>query len=44
MGYLMNPPAVMEKNREELLAIWQGRAEARDLVNMMKRFLEQLER
>lgn len=44
MGYLMNPPAVMEKNREELLAIWQGRAEARELVNMMKRFLEQLER
>jgi len=44
MGYLMNSPEVMEANRKELLKIWQGRSEARELVNLMKRFLEQLDR
>ncbi|MBK1694854.1 hypothetical protein CKO09_08890 [Chromatium weissei] len=44
MGYLIHSPETMEANRKELLNIWQGRSEARELVNMMKRFLEQLDR
>lgn len=44
MGYLVNTPEIMENNRKQLLEIWQGRTEARELVSMMKRFLEQLDR
>jgi hypothetical protein len=44
MGYLMNSPDVMEAHRKQLLEIWIGRTEARELVTMMKQFLEQLDR
>ena len=42
MGYIANPPEMMEVRRNELLEIWKGRAEAGELVAMMRRFLEQL--
>ncbi|NEV62510.1 BLUF domain-containing protein [Thiorhodococcus minor] len=42
MGYLSNPPEVMEVRRKELLAVWQGRSEAAELLTLVKRFLEQL--
>ncbi len=42
MGYLSNPPEAMEIRRKQLLAVWEGRAEAAELVTLMKQFLEQL--
>ncbi|AHF02579.1 sensor of blue-light using FAD [Marichromatium purpuratum 984] len=42
MGYLSNPPEVMEARRKQLLAMWERRAEADELVVLMRKFLEQL--
>ncbi|NEX20442.1 BLUF domain-containing protein [Thiorhodococcus mannitoliphagus] len=42
MGYLSNPPEMMEVRRKELIAAWEGRLEGSELLRLMKRFLEQL--
>ncbi|MBK1722254.1 BLUF domain-containing protein [Thiocystis violacea] len=42
MGYLSNPPEMMEVRRKELIAAWEGRTEATELVALLKRFLVQL--
>ncbi|MTW21907.1 BLUF domain-containing protein [Allochromatium palmeri] len=42
MGYLANPPEVMEARRKDLLAAWAGRLEADELLTLMKRFAAQL--
>lgn len=44
MGYIENPPDIMEANRNQLLEMWRGRTEAHQLFTLMREFLDQLDR
>jgi len=42
MGYIANPPEVMEARRNSLLLQWQAQSEGSRLLHMMRDFLEQV--
>ena len=44
MGYIENPPHIMEAHRNQLLEVWRGRTEAHQLFTLMREFLDQLGR
>lgn len=44
MGYIENPPEIMEANRNQLLDVWRGSTDSHRLFTLMRRFMEQLDR